>query len=251
MSAGATAPRRILIDTDPGVDDALALLLAFASPELQVEAITTVAGNVGLELATRNALLTLDVARLKNPPPVVRGAGKPLEREAVDAAHVHGEDGLGGMASSYGAPSRPACQGAAVDCILETVARHPGEVTIVALGPLTNVAQALLADPKTMALAERIVVMGGALDVPGNAGPHAEFNFFVDPEAAQIVLRSRLPVTLVGLDVTRQAVVSQQELVERARMSSNPGATFAERITRKYFDVRKAASGPRGVFSAR
>ncbi|MEZ5366463.1 MAG: nucleoside hydrolase [Bryobacterales bacterium] len=210
MSAGSMTPRRVLIDTDPGVDDALALLLAFASPELHVEAITTVAGNVGLEPATRNALLTLDVARVQNPPTVVRGAYKPLEREAVDAAHVHGEDGLGGMASAYGEPSRGAAPGAAVDCILETIARQPGEVTVIALGPLTNLAQALLADPKAMALAERIVVMGGALDVPGNAGPHAEFNFFVDPEAARIVLRSGLPVTLVGLDVTRLAVLNQQ-----------------------------------------
>jgi inosine-uridine nucleoside N-ribohydrolase len=235
--------RRFIIDTDPGVDDALALLLAFASKELHVEAITIVAGNVGVDLGARNALLTIDAAGLRNAPLVAVGAFKPLDRESVDAAHVHGADGLGGAAAYFPAPTGSPAEARALDLLLETISYNPNEISLLAIGPLTNLAHAFLADPGTMALVQEIIVMGGVLRGPGNATPTAEYNFYADPEAARIVLTSGAPITLVGLDATRLATVSRDEMKSRADTSLQPAAAFAERICRRYFDVREMATG--------
>ncbi len=233
---------RVIVDTDPGIDDALALLLASASPEIRIEAVTVVAGNVGLDPAARNALLTLETAGLAPLPTVARGAAGPLERGAVDASHVHGDDGLGGAAEEYGPPAGVAASGA-VELMLQTISRDPGEITVVALGPLTNLARAFLADAGTMAVVRNLVIMGGALRAPGNVTPTAEFNFYADPDAARIVLGAGVPTTVVALDATTKATVSRDELVRRASASAAPGAKFAERVTRGYFEFREARTG--------
>ena len=215
--------RPILIDTDPGIDDALALLLAFGSPEVSVEAISTVAGNVPVEVATANVFRILDVARPKRAPRVARGAAAPLARELVTAVEFHGADGLGNLdriCEPDGQPRYPGPPGAldaldGAELILDSADRFGSELTDVALGPLTNVALALRRDRARLARIGRLVVMGGAVTVPGNVTPAAEFNFFVDPEAAAEVVEAGLPTILTPLDVTRQVILTQRMLVER------------------------------------
>jgi inosine-uridine nucleoside N-ribohydrolase len=226
--------RHLLIDTDPGIDDALAILLALNSPEASVEAVTTVAGNVSVDLATTNARRILAVAAPDPMPPVARGAEAPLKGTLITAAHVHGDDGLGNLyrfvdsdgLPRYPEPSVPLQTRPAAETILETVDRWGPELTIVALGPLTNVAAALALDARRLGRAGRIVVMGGAIAVPGNTTPAAEFNFHVDPEAAAMVLGSGLPIELIPLDVTRRVVLVEAALAERARRCATPTAHF-------------------------
>lgn len=219
---------RLLIDTDPGIDDALALLLALASPGASVEAITTVAGNVPVDQALHNVFRILDVARPVPAPRVARGAEAPLERALVTAGHVHGDDGLGNLdrfVEPDGRPRYPALphvleMSDGADLILETADRFGAGLVVVALGPLTNLATALERDPRRLARAGRIVVMGGAVAAPGNITPAAEFNFYVDPEAAAAVFDAGLALELVPLDVTQQAVLRQNGLT--ARLSESP-----------------------------
>ncbi|SRR6266508_1019941 len=219
---------RLLIDTDPGIDDALALLLALASPGASVEAITTVGGNVPVDQALHNVFRILDVARPVPVPRVARGAEAPLKRALVTAGHVHGDDGLGNLdrlVEPDGRPRYPAVPHGlemrdGADLILETADRFGAGLVVVALGPLTNLATALERDPRTLARAGRIVVMGGAVAAPGNITPAAEFNFYVDPEAAAAVFDAGLALELVPLDVTRQAVLRQSGLA--ARLSESP-----------------------------
>jgi purine nucleosidase/pyrimidine-specific ribonucleoside hydrolase len=217
--------RHLLIDTDPGIDDALAILLALASPEARIEAVTVVAGNVPVDQATTNARRILAVGAPDPMPAVVRGAEAPLKRALVTAGHVHGQDGLGNLdrfvepdgRARYPEPSPRVETRSAAEVILETVDQLGPDLTVVALGPLTNLAAAVALDPRRLARAGRIVVMGGAIAVPGNVTPAAEFNFFVDPEAAAQVLESGLPLELIPLDVTRRVVLAQAVLTERLR----------------------------------
>ena len=219
------AKKRIIIDTDPGVDDALAIILALRSPELKVEAITTVNGNTCLAQATENALRTLDILGPPNPPPVVKGADRPLEREPFPSVSVHGRDGLGEVSDmkypsgkkKYPLPRARPANKYAPELICELTAKHPDKITIVALGPLTNVALALTIDPRLVGAVKEIIAMGGAYTVPGNVTPAAEFNFFCDPEAARQVIASGIPITLVGLDVTMQARLSRQALFDATK----------------------------------
>jgi purine nucleosidase/pyrimidine-specific ribonucleoside hydrolase len=212
--------RPVLIDTDPGIDDALALLLALASPELRVEALTTVAGNVSVDLGTANLGRILAVAPPPTVPRIARGAAQPLRGSLVTATHVHGEDGLGNLdpARHPAQPPKVEMQDAA-SLILELAARHGPDLVIVALGPLTNLALALARDRATLARAGRIVVMGGAVTVPGNVTAAAEFNIFVDPEAAAAVFAADLPLELVPLDVTRQVMLREADLAPLAGRS--------------------------------
>jgi purine nucleosidase/pyrimidine-specific ribonucleoside hydrolase len=210
----------LLIDTDPGVDDALALLLAWSSPEARVEAITTVAGNVPLPLATANLLRLVSLRQPSPAAAMAAGAAAPLARPLVTAAHYHGPDGLGGLDDWPDVAGLPAGPDAA-DLIVETARRHRGGLTLIALGPLTNVALALERDAAAVAAIGRVVVMGGAVDVPGNVTPGAEFNVHVDPEAAARVLEARLPLDLVPLDATRQARVERGAL--EAALARRPG----------------------------
>ncbi len=220
----------LLIDTDPGIDDALAILLALASPEVRIETVTVVAGNVPVDLAVANARRILAVAAPTPMPPVIRGAEAPLKRSLVTAGHVHGQDGLGnldrfvdrGGRLRYPEPPPPKPPSmiearSAAEAILETVDRWGPELTVVALGPLTNLAAAAALDARRLARAGRVVVMGGAVTVAGNVTPAAEFNFFVDPEAAAQVLEAGLAVELIPLDVTRRVVLAQAVLTERLR----------------------------------
>jgi inosine-uridine nucleoside N-ribohydrolase len=216
----------VLIDTDPGIDDALALLFAWSSPEIRVEAITTVAGNVPLAAANTNVLRLLALRRPEPHPVVAAGAASPLARALTTATRYHGEDGLGDL-PDWPAVERLAESPDAVSVILDAARRHGRELTIVALGPLTNLALALKADAAVMGRVGRVVAMGGAVDVPGNVTPTAEFNMNVDPEAAHRVLAAGLPLELVPLDATRQAVLPRAGM--RATLARSPG-TLASRI---------------------
>lgn len=194
-------PFPILLDCDPGLDDALALLLAHGDPAIELVAVTTVGGNVALETTTKNALELRDYLGFAKVP-VAAGAGKPLVRPGKDAAHVHGSGGLGAV-------TLPAATGAAadihaVDLIIETVRARPGAIHLVATGPLTNIALALEKDPAIARLVASFTIMGGAY-TRGNTTPAAEFNIFADPEAAKIVFDHDWQPTMVGLDLTLQA----------------------------------------------
>jgi purine nucleosidase len=190
--------RHFLIDTDTASDDAIALLMALREPSIKVEAITVVAGNCSLEIGVKNALISVEKAGTYTPP-VYAGMSQPLIRELVTASYVHGKDGLGDQ--DLPDPSLEKQSGHAIDVIIELAHRFPGELEIITLGPLTNLAMALLKEPKLPELIKRVYIMGGAGLGPGNISPVAEFNFYVDAEAAHLVIQSKLAKTVVGWDV--------------------------------------------------
>ena len=201
-------PREFLIDTDTASDDAIALIMALRAPDVQVAAITVVAGNVPVDQATRNALYTVELCDANVP--VYSGAEKPLLRPYQNATWFHGRDGLGDH--NYPAPKQSAAGSHAVDAIIKTIAKNPGLV-LVTLGPLTNVALALSKKPSIATSVSRCVVMGGAPCCVGNVTPAAEYNIWVDPEAARIVMRSGLPIELIGWQLSRgDAVVGETEI---------------------------------------
>jgi inosine-uridine nucleoside N-ribohydrolase len=199
----------IILDTDPGIDDALAFFLALASPEIEIAAVTTVSGNVGVDLTTRNALTLLSLAQRADIP-VARGSSLPLVRLPVDAAYFHGQNGLGDV--ELPSPTLRPVSLHAVDLIIDTIMQAPGSITLVPIGPLTNIALALRREPRIAQQVREVVIMGGALRVPGNTTPAAEFNIYADPHAAHIVLHAGWPVRLVGLDVTEQARLRRDQL---------------------------------------
>ena len=193
--------RRVIVDTDPGTDDALALLMALNCPDLHIEGITTVGGNATLAQTTRNALRLLEHVAGGRAVAVAAGADRPARGSFSYAYHVHGTDGLGVDLPST---ARKPYSADAVEFIRDRALAAPGQVTVIALGPLTNVAAALDRRPDVAKAISEIVVMGGAVDVPGNITSHAEFNIFEDPWSANGVFASGVPVTLVGLDVTHK-----------------------------------------------
>ena len=206
----APVPRTFLIDTDTASDDAVALIIALRAPDVRVAAITVVAGNVDVQQATRNALYTVELCGAKVP--VYSGAEKPLLRAYENATWFHGRDGLGDH--NYPPPRQAAGKMHAVDAIIETIEADPGLV-LVTLGPLTNVALAVSQKPGIAAKVSRCVVMGGAPCCEGNVTPAAEYNIWVDPEAAQIVMRSGLPVELIGWHLCRgDAVLREPEITK-------------------------------------
>jgi pyrimidine-specific ribonucleoside hydrolase len=222
---------RVLIDTDPGVDDAFALLLAMRSPELKIEGITPVAGNVPLELTLPNALRMVEIAG-RTDIPVAAGAKAPLLRRLVTAAYAHGENGLGGAV--FPEPAiKPVAEPAAA-LIRSVIRKYPKEVTLITLGPLTNVAATLNNDPDLAPLVKGLVMMGGSLS-GGNITPAAEFNVYVDPEAARIVFQSGIPVTMVGLDVTRHTSLTDDH-VRILEGTQNPVSQAAAKIARHAID---------------
>ncbi|MFC4668391.1 nucleoside hydrolase [Seohaeicola nanhaiensis] len=200
--------RKIIIDTDPGQDDAVAILLAFASPEdIEVLGITAVAGNVPLPLTSKNARIVCELAGRPDAR-VFAGCDAPLSRKLVTAEHVHGKTGLDGP--SLPDPTMSLAEGHAVDFIIDTLRTEPaGTVTLCPLGPLTNIATALQKAPDIAGLIQEIVLMGGAYFEVGNITPTAEFNIYVDPEAADIVMKSGVKLTIVPLDVTHKALVTK------------------------------------------
>ena len=210
---------RIIIDCDPGQDDAIAILLALASPDqIETLALTAVAGNVPLALTQRNARQLVELAGNATVP-VHAGCTRPLSRVLETAEYVHGETGLNGV--SLPEPARPLAPAHAVDAIVDLVMQAPeGSVTLCALGPLTNVAMAMLKEPGLAPRLKEIVLMGGAIGL-GNVTPAAEFNIYVDPEAASVVFGSGVPLTMVGLDVTHQVLVTPERL-ERFKALGGP-----------------------------
>lgn len=196
-------PEKIILDCDPGIDDALALMLALASPEVDLLGVTTVVGNHSLDAVTENALKLLELTG-RTDVPVVAGCRQPiLGPFSRGWASAHGHDGLGNV--GLPTPKLAARSGHAVDFMIDAVMSSPGEVTLCPIGPMTNVALAITKEPRVARAVKRIVFMGGAAFVPGNATPLAEFNIYVDPEAASAVTRSGAPLVMLGLDVTTQA----------------------------------------------
>ena len=220
------AARKIIIDTDPGQDDAVAILLALASPEeLDVLGITAVAGNVPLALTERNARMVCDIAG-RTDVPVFAGCDRPMRRALVTAEHVHGKTGLDGV--DPWEPQTPLRQQHAVDFLIETLRREAeGTVTLCPVGPLTNIATAFERAPDVVGRVERIVLMGGAYFEVGNITPAAEFNIYVDPEAADIVFKSGVPLTVMPLDVTHKALTTAPHVAGFRAMGTKVGDAVA------------------------
>jgi inosine-uridine nucleoside N-ribohydrolase len=224
---------RAILDVDTGVDDALALALAVRHPRIQLEAVTSVAGNVSLELTTRNTLRVLDWLGA-NHVPVAAGADRPLSGPPREASHWHGPDGLGGArlpestrrASSHG-----------VAYLIERIMAEPGELTLICTAPLTNLAQAVQRAPEIVRAVHEIVLMGGVARPPGNVTPVAEFNIYADPHAAAIVFEQDWPLTMIGLDVTNQVLLTRGER-EKLLGRASPEAVLVREVTRHLFDVR-------------
>ena len=212
--------RKIIIDCDPGQDDAVALFLAFASPELDILGITTVGGNVPLELTHRNARMMCDIAG--SDVPVYAGCDKPMRQPLRTAEYIHGETGINGI--DVFDPVTPLQAQHGVDFIIETLlAADDDSITVVPTGPLTNIGTAIDREPAVLPKIERIVLMGGAMREGGNRTPSAEFNILVDPDAADIVFRCGRPITQMGLDVTHQ-VLSTKQRVDCIAALGNPVA---------------------------
>jgi len=235
-------PKRILLDTDPGIDDALAILLALASPELSLEGVSVVHGNCSLEQATRNGLSILELAGAGHIP-LARGCELPLVQPSLLAAETHGDTGLG-----YASLPEPRTQPIGLhgsDFLIEKVLSNPGEITLVAIGPLTNVALAIRKEPKFAKSLKEIIIMGGAIRHEGNVTALAEFNTYVDPHATHIVFHAGIPTTLVPLDVTYQCILTASD-VERLLKINSPITKFIKDSTDFYMEYHDAWQGIKG-----
>ena len=222
---------KCIIDTDPGADDVLALIMALNSPELEILALTTVEGNALLEHTTANALRLLDYMG-RTEIPVYVGSSTPLEGEFHHAYQVHGEEGL--TVRLPDTDIEPA-DGNAVDFIIETALAMPGELALFAVGPLTNVARALNKEGRLKDALQRVYIMGGQGDGSGNVTPYAEFNIWDDPYAANVVFNSGVPVTLLGLNISRQTSVARDD--ESWMSGETPGERLAAQVLEKWFDL--------------
>lgn len=227
---------KILIDTDPGIDDSMAILSALRSPELEIIGLSTVFGNTDIENTSLNALRLVELEG-HGTIPVAKGAGSPLFRDVLDlATEVHGEDGMGNVH-----PPRPVGEldsRTGAQFIIDIIHQYPGEITLAPLGPLTNIALALHQDPGISKLVKRVVLMGGSAFVPGNISPVAEANIFHDAHAAEIVFRTDWDVTMIGLDVTTKIIVTSED-AERLYAADNPAVNLLEKIQpcyRQFFD---------------
>jgi purine nucleosidase len=234
--------RKILIDTDTASDDAVALIMALRSPKVNVLAITIVAGNVSVEQGTRNALFTVELC--DSTVPVFTGAAAPLTRSLEDASWFHGQDGLGDH--GYQPTTRAAESGFAVDAIVRIIEANPG-IELITLGPLTNLALALRQSPNLAANVGRCVVMGGAPSCEGNVTPAAEYNFWVDPEAARTILRSDLPIELVGWQLSRGAAVVNGQEIDDILALQTKFAEFAIRANDTAARAYRTQTGEEGV----
>jgi purine nucleosidase len=243
-------PRRIIIDTDPGIDDAVAILLALAAPEeLKVLGIVAVAGNLPLDTTERNARRVCELAGRREVP-VYAGCARPLLRPLATARHIHGETGRDRLLLPE--PTMPLQTQHGVDFVVETLrAAEAGTITVCALGPLTNIAVALVRAPEIAGKIGKLVVMGGACFELGNVTPAAEFNIHVDPEAAAIVLASGIPIAMIPLDVTHQVLATPQRLDALRALGNRCGAavaalltTFAERRVERFGSRGRALHDP-------
>jgi purine nucleosidase len=234
-------PTKIIIDTDPGQDDAVAILLALASPELEVLGITAVAGNVPLSLTEKNARKICELAG-RPETRVFAGATRPLVRHLVTAEEVHGQTGLNGP--DLPEPQMPLQSEHAVDFIVRTLLQEPsGSVTLCPLGPLTNIALALIREPAVAGRIKQIVLMGGGFFEGGNVTPTAEFNIYVDPHAAEVVLKSGVPIVMMPLDVTHKALTTKKRVEAFHKLGTRVGKATAEMLEFfERFDEQKYGS---------
>jgi inosine-uridine nucleoside N-ribohydrolase len=226
LALGASpAPLKVILDTDPGSDDAMAILLALNSPELDVKALTVVAGNVVVEQGLENARKLVSLAG-RCDIPVARGAAQPLAQKLITAEYFHGKNGLGEAELSL--PPCPADPRFAPDLIIELIHQHPNQITLVPVGPLTNLALALAKDPSIVALVKEVVLMGGSIS-GGNATAAAEANIYNDPEAARAVFEAGWPLTMVGLNVTERTLFTRADLDQLAKTRGRQN-DFAVRV---------------------
>jgi len=232
----------MIIDTDTASDDAVALIMALRAPHVDVRAITVVAGNVPLLQGSRNARYTVELCGAVVP--VYEGAARPLLREPYWATYFHGEDGLGDQ--GYPPPRTPPAPGHAATVLVETLRAHPG-LTLVTLGPLTNVALALLQAPDVASKVGRCVVMGGAACTVGNVTPAAEYNIWCDPEAARICFRSGMSIEMVGWELCRGAACLDEADIARCRALNTPRAHFAVDCNSRALDANRSLFGEDGI----
>ena len=220
--------KKVIIDCDVGVDDAFALILAFHSCELEVKAVTGVNGNVPLDQVFENIQKVLSLIHPQHGPLIAKGADRPLKGKAVYAHSVHGKDGLGGakIERRKGEEWWQIYSGRADELITKMAHQYPNELTLIATGPLTNLALALQKDPEGMRKLKEVSIMGGAVRTKGNITPYAEFNIFSDPLAAKLVFESGLPITLVPLDVTHQVFLTPQVIEEKIKPINNSFSRF-------------------------
>jgi purine nucleosidase len=235
-------PKRIIIDTDPGIDDALAILLAVASPELQLDGIVTVHGNCSLEQATKNGLSILELAHASHIP-LARGCELPLVQPSLLAPETHGNTGLG--YAKLPEPGIKPTRSHGCDFLIEQVMSNPGEITLVAIGPLTNVAMAIRKETGFAKAVKELVIMGGAIRHEGNTTALAEFNTYVDPHAAHIVFHAGIPTTLVPLDVTYQCLLTAQDVGRLLKINS-PIPKFIKDTTDFYMEYHHSYQGIKG-----
>ena len=232
---------KVILDTDPGIDDAMAIAYALAHPQIDLLALTTVFGNVSINKATRNAQYILDVFGASNVD-VAKGAGVPVQQDPLPHSEfVHGDDGIGNCYPPQTPELNPKAKHAelhrlsAVDYIIEQARANPGEINLIAVGPLSNIALALEKEPELPNLVKQLIVMGGAVDEPGNVTPVAEANFFNDPHAADRLLAHDWPMTVVGLDVTHKVMITDTHMAKLRDTAGNTG-DFLWRCSRFYID---------------
>ena len=233
---------KIIFDGDPGIDDALALLYILKNEDAKLVGITTVGGNIGLDKTTKNALRILEITNnLKTP--VARGIEKPLLRKNKSEGEVHGKDGLGN--TNLPEPTIREIDDHAVDFIIKTIMSSPKQITLVPVGPLTNIAVAVIKEPRLKDFVKEVVIMGGAVTTFGNITPESEFNIYTDPEAAKIVFESGLPITLVGLDVTMKTLLTPEHLSEIMQVDT-PVTEFVKKIITHYMRFYQEVVGVNG-----
>ncbi|RDX76335.1 Uridine nucleosidase 1 [Mucuna pruriens] len=238
-------PEKLIIDTDPGIDDSMAILMAFQSPEVEVLGLTTIFGNATTEVATRNALLLCEIAGRENVP-VAQGSSEALKGgEPRVADFVHGKDGLGN--TSLPPPKSKKIEKSASEFLVEKVSEYPGEVTVLALGPLTNLAFAIKRDSSFASKVKRIVVLGGSFFALGNVNPAAEANIFGDPEAADTVFTSGANIVVVGINITTQVQFSDADLLE-LKESKGKYTPLLSDMCKFYRDWHVKSDGVYGIF---
>jgi len=236
------APKRIIIDTDPGVDDALTFLLALASPEIQLEALTITQGNVTVEKGTRNALSVLELLNASHIP-AAQGTSLPMVGPLLASDIVHGRSGLG-EAELPEPTTKPVSQHA-IDYLIERFLAEPGEISLFAIGPLTNVALAIRKEPRFAEAVKELAIMGGAIREGGNITPQAEFNIYADPYAAHVVFHSGIPITLIPLDVTHRCMLYAEQ-VQQLNQRESAVTRFVADATATYINFTKEKTGVGG-----
>lgn len=235
-------PKRIIIDTDPGVDDALTILMALASPEIQLEALTITQGNVTVDKGTRNALATLELINASHIP-VVKGTSLPMVGPLLASDLVHGASGLG-ETNLPESKTKPIPQHA-IDYLIQRFLNEPGEISLFAIGPLTNIALAIRKEPRFAQAVKEMVIMGGSIREGGNATPQAEFNIYADPHAAHVVFHSGIPITLIPLDVTHKCMLMLEQ-VQKLNTLCTSFSSFIVDATRPYIKFTESKTGIKG-----